>query len=194
MMTMKQDPAPDSNPAPNRPGWGEFIWEFTKLGITGFGGWLQARLFQLAVERKRWLSKEEFSELVVTASLAPGGNSSNLGAELGRHLLGYRGMLVGYLSLLIPGTLLMVMVGGLYTRYQNSPGVVGILNGMESAAVGMILFAAVKLLPSKLRWFEPVVAVGACLALVYRLPVEPVIFVSGLLVYGLSRPNAKASA
>ena len=161
----------------------ELCLGFFLIGLTGFGGWLQARLMHFTVTEKKWLTEEEFAELTVTASLAPGGNSSNLGAELGRRLLGFRGMVAGYLCLLLPGLLIMLVLGNLYTQYQHDPVVKGALAGMESAAVALIVLAVVKLRPRDLSRAEGLVGAVACLAVLIHVPAVPVVLGSGALVY-----------
>lgn len=161
------------------------------IGATGFGGWLQARLFHFTVEEKGWLTEDEFSELTVTASLAPGGNSSNLGAEIGRYLLGPTGMIVAYFSLLLPGTLFMLMLGSLYMAHQDNPMVRGALAGMESAAVALILLAVIRMRPSDLTRAEAAVGGVACVAVLCHVPAAPVILASGLAVYLMQRGRTR---
>jgi len=170
----------------------ELCFALLFVGATGFGGWLQARLFHLAVLDKGWLSEEEFVELTVTASLAPGGNSSNLGAEIGRYLLGPAGMVVAYFSLLLPGTVMMLVLGSLYSTYHAHPLVRGALAGMESAAVALICLAVVRLRPAALSGAEALVAGLACLAILCHLPAPVVILLSGLAVFALQRRRARS--
>ena len=58
---------------------------FTSLALHGFGGvlpWAQRTL----VEQRRWLSREEFLELLAFGQLLPGPNIINLGIIVGhRH-------------------------------------------------------------------------------------------------------------
>ena len=136
--------------------------EYFLIGITGFGGGLQARFYHLAVTKHQWLDDEEYADVNASASLAPGGNASNMGLEIARRLRGTPGMIVAYLALLLPGSVIMIFLGEAYTAYQGNPALRGALQGLEAAAVALILYSATKLGLSTWKKADFVIAVACC--------------------------------
>ncbi len=140
--------------------------EYFLIGITGFGGGLQGRFYHLAVSKYGWLCEEEFAEVNASASLAPGGNASNVGLEIARRLRGLPGMFAAYFCLVVPGSLVMVAAGATYEIYRNEAAVQGALQGLQCAATALILYSATKLNLSQWTFGEYLLAALACLAMV----------------------------
>lgn len=141
-------------------------WEYFQIGITGFGGGLQGRFYHLAVKKYDWLNEEEFAEVNATASLAPGGNASNVGLEIARRLRQGPGMAVAFTSLIVPGAVLMILAGELYHRYKHEPALQGAIEGLEAAATALILYSATKLGLSSWRPFDYLLAVATALLMI----------------------------
>ncbi len=158
------------------------VKEYFLIGITGFGGGLQGRFYHLAVSKYEWLCEEEFADVNASASLAPGGNASNVGTEIARRLRGIPGMFIAYFCLVIPGSVVMIGVGATYEKYQNLAAVQGALQGLQCAATALILYSATKLNLSQWTLGEYVLAVAACLAMFsLKAPLWLVLPVGGML-------------
>jgi len=71
---------------------GELFFAFNRLALQGFGGVLPVVQHEL-VERKRWLTQEEFVEDWAVAQIMPGPNVVNLALTLGARWFGLRGAL-----------------------------------------------------------------------------------------------------
>ncbi|MGE4377314.1 MAG: chromate transporter, partial [Burkholderiaceae bacterium] len=81
--------APDAAPArPRDPA--DLFWSFTWLALQGFGG-VVAVVQRELVEKKRWLSAEEFVESWAVAQIMPGPNVVNLALMVGDRYFGLRG-------------------------------------------------------------------------------------------------------
>lgn len=141
------------------------VWEYFLIGITGFGGGLQGRFYHLAVSKHGWLNEEDFAEVNATASLAPGGNASNVGIEIARRLRGAPGMWAAYICLILPGSLVMIAAGTTYQAYRDEPALRGALQGLQCAATALILYSATKLNLSEWKVFDYLLALAACLAI-----------------------------
>ena len=60
----------------------ELFWAFTWLALQGFGGVLAVVQVEL-VERRQWLTREEFIEDWAVAQIMPGPNVVNLSMMIG---------------------------------------------------------------------------------------------------------------
>ena len=85
--------APDP-PAQHRPrSPTDLFWSFTWLALQGFGGVL-AIVQREMVEKKQWLTREEFVEDWAVAQILPGPNVVNLSLMIGDRYFGLRGALM----------------------------------------------------------------------------------------------------
>ena len=138
----------DSPRVPRSPG--EIFRVCTRIALQGFGGVLPI-IQREWVEKERWLTREQFLELLAVAQVMPGPNVVNLALIFGDRAFGLRGAMAGLGGmLLVPlGVVLAITVG--YTHYASHPVVAGALRGMGAAAAGLIFSTGVKLLPALRR-------------------------------------------
>ena len=123
---------------------GAMFRAFNRLALQGFGGVLPVAHREL-VERERWLSPQQFVELLTLGQVLPGPNIINIAIVIGDRFFGWRGALASCAGLLL---LPMAIVLGLTTAYQHfadNPWVVGALRGMGAVAAGLVIATAVKL-------------------------------------------------
>ena len=127
-----------------RPSIAELLLGFAGVSLSGFGGVL-AWARRLLVERKRWMTAEEFNDLLALCQFLPGPNIVNLCAVFGMRVRGVPGALACVLGLLGPSVMLMIAMGMLYNRFGALPELHGVLSGLAAAAAGMIIATAAKL-------------------------------------------------
>lgn len=131
-----------NHPKPNL--W-QLSWTMLRLGLVSFGGNNALLMSELMVNRKGWLSQEDMDDAIAVATLGPGGNSSNLSYEVGRRLHGVSGGAVSYLSMALPGMVLVLLVGSFILSLQDNRFVAGALEGAEAAVVAMIIAIGIRL-------------------------------------------------
>lgn len=170
---------------------------FTVLALQGFGGVL-AVVQREMVERKRWLTQEEFLEDWAVAQIMPGPNVVNLALIIGDRYFGLRGAMTALAGMLTVPLLLVLALAVLHSHYAQHPGVAGALRGMAAVAAGMIAATGVKL-ASALRmhplpgWLSGTVAVLCVLCVVVlRVPLAYTLLVLGSLCVGLTWRVLKA--
>jgi chromate transporter len=120
---------------------------FTLLALQGFGGVLAVVQREL-VEKKRWLTREEFIEEWAVAQIMPGPNVINLSITLGARYFGLRGALVALAGMLTLPLLVVLALALVYANFADDPHVRGALRGMGAVAAGLIMGTGLKLLPS----------------------------------------------
>ena len=122
----------------------DIFFSFTWLALQGFGGVLAIVQHEL-VERKRWLSREEFVEEWAVAQLMPGPNVINLALLLGNRFFGLRGALAALAGMVSLPAVLVLLAGVAYAQFGAHPAVAGALRGMGAVAAGLIIGAGLKL-------------------------------------------------
>jgi chromate transporter len=133
---------------------------FTVLALQGFGGVLAIAQREL-VERKRWMTNEEFVEEWAVAQIMPGPNIINLCIMIGGRHFGLRGALAALAGMLLVPLLLLLLIALLYAQYANHPGVIGALRGMGAVAAGLIVATGLKLFPALKK---NALGMGVCIA------------------------------
>lgn len=134
---------PRTGPGPRS--LGDLFLSLNTLALQGFGGVIAIAQREL-VERKRWLTQEQFLEDWAVAQILPGPNIVNLALMLGSRHFGLRGALVALAGLfLVPMCILMSLVL-LYSGVAGHPAAQGALRGMGAVVGGLILATAIKLL------------------------------------------------
>ena len=136
--------SPTATPHPRPSSLLDLFWSFTWLALQGFGGVL-AVVQREMVERKRWLTQEEFIEDWAVAQIMPGPNVVNLSLMLGGRYFGLAGALTALAGMLAVPLLLVLGLAVLHAHYGNHPGVTGALRGMAAVSAGMIAATGLKL-------------------------------------------------
>jgi chromate transporter len=156
----------------------ELFFGFLAIALTGFGGvlpWAQIVL----VEKRRWLSGEQFAGDLALAQFLPGPNIMNLAILIGSRFHGPLGGVVCALGLLGAPVALMIVCGALYSRYSDVAWLRGCLAGLGAAAAGLLISMAMKLAFPLLRARRIPALVFALIAFVavalLRLPLYGVV-------------------
>jgi chromate transporter len=126
---------------------GALIRLFLRLGFSGFGGPLVhiAMMETEVVERRRWLSKEQFLDGLALCQMLPGPASTQLGVLICYLQRGVLGGLVGGAAFVLPGFSVMLLLTLLYARYGAIPALQGIFLGIAPAVIAVIGFSVWRL-------------------------------------------------
>jgi chromate transporter len=141
----------------------ELFYEFLKVSLLASGGGLVwAR--RITVERRRWLSEEDFTDIVSVCHFLPGPNVIGIAVCVGAKLRGSIGAVVATSGfVLIPGVLGFAL-GIWWFRHTGIPLLQNILVGISAAAAGMMIAVGLRLLrPYR---FRPAALLFAALAFV----------------------------
>ncbi len=133
-----------AGPHPRPQSLSDLFLSFTWLALQGFGGVLAVVQREL-VEKKRWLTREEFIEDWAVAQIMPGPNVVNLSLMIGARYFGLKGALTALAGMLLMPLLLVLVLAVVYGQFSANPQVAGALRGMGAVAAGLIAATALKL-------------------------------------------------
>ena len=122
----------------------DLFWSFTWLALQGFGGVLAVVQREL-VEKKRWMTNDEFVEDWAVAQIMPGPNVVNLSIMIGERYFGWRGAVAALAGMLTFPLILVLAVAVVYAQFASQPAVAGALRGMGAVAAGLIAGMGLKL-------------------------------------------------
>ncbi|HPO58320.1 MAG TPA: chromate efflux transporter [Anaerolineaceae bacterium] len=116
---------------------------FFRLGVTAFGGPAAhiAMMHDEVVRRKKWLTDQEFLDLLGATNLIPGPNSTEMAIHLGFERAGWAGLLAGGAAFVLPSTLMVLGLGWVYQRYGSTPGAAWLLYGVKPVVIALIVQA-----------------------------------------------------
>ena len=170
---------------PNRPrSKTDLFWSFSLLALQGFGG-VVAVVQRELVEKKQWLTPEEFVEEWAVAQILPGPNVVNLSLMIGDRYFGMAGALCALAGMLTFPLLIVLTLAAALGGLADTPVVQGALRGMGAVAAGLIAASGFKLIGALRQnaMGQPVCALLALLSLL-AIVVWHVALVWVLLVLG----------
>lgn len=133
-------------PTRNRPtSKTDLFYSFSILAMQGFGGVLAIVQREL-VEKKQWLTQDEFLEDWAVAQVLPGPNVVNLSLMIGDRYFGFAGALSALAGMLTFPLMIVLALAALFGGVADSGAAQGALRGMGAVAAGLIAATGIKLI------------------------------------------------
>jgi chromate transporter len=182
------DPVAPNPPAAPIPSHAELFLAFFMITLSGFGGTL-AWTRRMFVEKKRWMTTEEFNDDYALCQFLPGPNIVNLTAVFGSRMHGPTGAIAAWSGFLLVPFCVMLAAGVLYERYGDVEAVRRVLSGVAPAAAGLLIATVAKMATPMFRRFgpAPLVMLATALAIgLMRWPLPLVLIVMAPLSIALA--------
>lgn len=158
---------------------------FNQLALQGFGGVLAVAQREL-VDRRGWMSREAFVELLSIGQVLPGPNIVNMALIYGDRCFGWRGAFAALAGVMAAPLVIVLTLTVLWRQAASVPVLAGALHGMSLVAAGLIVATAIRL-AGALRsnalgrvWCAALVLAMFLLIGVWRLPLVWVLPTLGL--------------
>lgn len=155
------------------------LWQifgvFAKIGAFTIGGGIPmiAAIKSELVERK-WLSDEDFVDIIVLAQTAPGLFAVNISILTGHKLRGTKGSVVATIASCLPPFLIILLVAMFFTSFKDNEYVVKAFKGIRPVVVALIGVPMITMVKAtKMRWWSWMVMI-ASIVLVCVLKVSPI--------------------
>ena len=167
---------------------GQLFAAFNRLALQGFGGVLPVAQREL-VERRGWLTQEEFLELLSLGQVLPGPNIVNMAMMIGQRFHGLPGAYTALAGLMCAPLVIVLLLAATFGQIGHIPWVAGALRGMGIVAAGLVLSLAVKLAPALRRnplgwiWGGALAAATFAAVGMLRWPMVGVVLVLGGIGY-----------
>ena len=165
---------------------------FLKLGLTAFGGPI-AHIGYFRTEfinKRQWLSEQQFSQLLAVTQFLPGPASSQMGFSIGLFRAGWLGAIAAFIAFTLPSALLLFAFATIAHQLDNAIGM-AIIDGLKLVAVAVVAHAVIsmaqKLTPD---WQRILIALFSfALLLIFNLAIMQiaVIILGGLAGWFLCR-------
>lgn len=125
----------------------QLVKYFLKLGYSGFGGpvALVGYMHRDLVEKRKWITEEEYKEGLTLAQLAPGPMAAQLGIYLGFVHYGVLGASLVAIAFVLPSFLMVVALGIAYKVFNGLPWMQAVFYGVGASVIGIIVMSSYKL-------------------------------------------------
>jgi chromate transporter len=144
-----------------------------------------------AVERRAWLTREQFLDLVGACNLMPGPSSTQVAMGIGYNLRGWIGLVLAGLCFIVPASLATLALAWAYVRYGQLPQSQGLLYGAKPVVVAIILQAVWRLGRLALhRWVLGVLGIFCLAAAFAGVPPIAILLASGAAAMLLTRQRS----
>ncbi|WP_066759444.1 chromate efflux transporter [Crocinitomix algicola] len=171
---------------------------FFKLGLFAFGGPAAhiAMMEAEIVEKRKWMSKQHFLDLIGATNLIPGPNSTEMTMHCGHERAGFWGLFIAGLSFIIPAVFLTGLLAYFYVTYGELPNVAPFIYGIKPVVLAIIAMAIFKLGKKALKSVHLGILGGIVLILSF-LGINEVYLLLGagligaIILYGLDKINSK---
>ncbi|MCD8044164.1 MAG: chromate transporter [Tannerellaceae bacterium] len=172
----------------------QLLLVYLKIGIFGFGGgYAMLTLIQSdVVEKYKWISLQEFTDIVAISQMTPGPIGINSATYIGYtavmnagypQYLAVLGSCLTTFAVCFPSFILVLLISFYYSRFRNNKYVEAAFMGLRPATVGLIAAAALLLMNSEnFIDYKSFLIFGAAFILTWKFKVHPIlmIFIAGI--------------
>ena len=164
----------------------ELFYSFFKIGtFTIGGGYAMIPLMeQEIVDRRGWLSREEFLNQLALSQSMPGVLAVNMATGLGYRLRGLRGAFSAIVGNIVMPVLFIITLAMLFRHFRDNPFVERFFMGVRPAVVALIAAPVFRLAQSaKVTWTTCWIPILAAL-LIWLFDVSPILVILAAVVLG----------
>ena len=162
----------------------QLFWTYLKIGtFTIGGGYVMLSMIEReVVERKGWIDRDEFMNMIALAQAAPGLIAVNSAIFIGWRIGGWRGVIATVLGAVLPSFLIILAIAMLFQDYKDYPAVEAIFKGIRPAVVALIAAPLCRMAKNaKITWTTALIPIAGAL-LIWLAGLSPIwiIFVTVL--------------
>ena len=175
----------------------KIFYSFFKIGIFTFGGGFAMipLIEREVIERRGWIAKDDFVDMLVLAQSAPGPIALNTAVFAGYKVRGFAGAMAAVLGVVVPSFSIILLVAIFFANIRYNPVVDAAFKGMRPAVVALIVAPLMGIVKGMAWWaMAVVVAVGL---MVWYFSISPIFFLvagaaAGVIYVFLTSRKAKS--
>lgn len=163
----------------------QLFGSFFKIGAFTFGGgWAMISLIEREiVDKRRWIERAEFLDLLAVAQSLPGILAVNISVVVGDKLRGMRGSIAAAAGTILPSFMIILAIAMFLTpeTITSSPTLTAIFKGIRPVVVALIVTPVItSARAAGLSWRTLWIPVVVALAIWSKLPVvsNPILYIT----------------
>ena len=159
----------------------EIAKTFLHIGLISFSLAALGEAKKVFVEKKNWITDEEYLNGLGLSQLLPGAPTVNLNTYIGYFLRGFPGALVACIFFVLPCFVSMVVLTHLYLNYNNIPMVSSLFKGVGALVVGLVLNTIINLWKTSVNNLQlTILAAGSFLMVFFlKISIIPLLLIAG---------------
>ena len=124
----------------------KLAWEFLQIGLLSYGGGFGVISYIQNVNvQNKWLTLEQFGDMIALSQITPGPIVINVATYVGYNVAGFAGAVVATVAMLTPGFILTMLIIKFFSKYSKSTWMQSMLDGLKAVVIGLIISALVPL-------------------------------------------------
>ena len=173
------------------PGYWEFFSTFFRIGLfTIGGGYAMLPLIENeVVDKRKWLGKEDFLDLLAVAQTVPGVFAVNMSINIGYRLRKTRGAIACALGCILPSFAIILAIALFFHQFENNRTVEAVFKGIRPAVVALIAAPCIRLAKTAGITFSNMWLPLAAVMLIWLFKVSPVYVILMVCVGGYLYAN-----
>lgn len=177
---------------------------FLKIGVTTFGGGyaMIANFQETIVEKNKWLTEDEFMEIITVAESTPGPIAINVATYVGYKKKGFLGSLFATVGVVLPSVVIIFVISLVLDQFMDNIYVQYAFNGIKVAVAFLIVRAGYNLFKKMEKKIIPIISFVVVFGLVIAFEIFSISFSSifyiliggivGIFVYAIiKRPKSR---
>ncbi|MBP6231250.1 MAG: chromate transporter [Paludibacteraceae bacterium] len=168
------------------------IWQlfstFLKIGAFTFGGGyaMLSIIEQEIVHKRKWLNKDEYTEMLALVQTAPGPISLNSAVFIGYKLGKWKGTIATALGVILPSFIIILGIAFAFVEISENPTVERIFKGIRPAVVALIAVPVMRMIQtSGITWKTAIIPIAA-VVVIWVFGFSPIYVVVGAILLGLT--------
>ena len=168
---------------------------FFRVGIFGYGGGPSSipLVYKEAVERYKWMSDDDFSDILALGNALPGPIATKMAGYIGYRVGGVTGMIVSLLANIVPTVVVLILLMTVLNKYKDLPWVQGVAKAVVPV-VGVMMasltWSFIKKSQSYFGWILAFLLTLGSLFLLEVLSIHPAIIIIGLLLFAILKKTS----
>ena len=137
----------------------QLFFTFMRIGaFTLGGGYAMLDMIESAVvNKRRWINKDEFWDMITVVQMLPGVFAVNTALYTGYKIKGVQGAAAACLGAVIPSFVIILLIAAFFLDYKSNPVVERIFKGIRPCVVALILSPSIKMLKNSKLTYKTIV-------------------------------------
>ena len=165
--------------------WQMFI-SFFKIGAFTFGGGyaMIPIIEEEVVNKRKWITKEEFMDILVVSQSFPGAMAVNCSTFVGYKIGGIIGGIMELLGVVLPSFIIILIVAAFFMQFRNNYYVDLIFKGISAAVPILVLAGVISLSKGVEKNIRNAIIIVIALIALIIFRINPVIVIIAAAIYG----------
>ncbi|NLS44869.1 MAG: chromate transporter [Firmicutes bacterium] len=163
----------------------KLLFTFAKIGLFTFGGgYAMIPLIEKEIiQANKWLSMNEFVDIIAIAEVTPGPVAVNSATYVGYKMAGTLGAAFATTGVILPSFLIVISLASLFLKYKDTPSIKAVSKGLRAAVTAMIASAALSTAKASVIDLKTIIIIGLIVFGIFKMKIHPIIciFLAGIL-------------